>query len=460
MKRKIFLAIFIIILSILVLASCTNNVESIPSVETATWQPNDSYTIELTDEGFVTDKDYIMCIEKEPNKDFIVLNLTDIQLGDGEIDFSAEFVRRADKTIDELVKKVKPDLITVTGDQGYGTKKSILYVGSLLDRYGIPWAPVFGNHDNDEGELKTGQQAYLYENSFKNCLFKSGPDNLSTVESSSVAWGNYIINVVERDQSERKFHVVKSLVFVNSGNNYDYSEDPEYEDMLPVNDRNYAMISPTQIEWYKWAIKNVQPYGSNGEVKSAMFMHIPIYAYNVAFYAAYKSDVDMFDIENYNNDVINNDLLRDYADKSIWNNGYENSTGGRRETIASAPYDDHVFDAILDFDDDDSTDYISTDLIVAGHDHINSFIIEYQGVTMAYGLKTGSGCYWNEDLSGGSVIMIRDNGNSIMYHQFTDIEVATYPWWIYLLIAVGCLLVVSAVVLFILFKKGVIKIHK
>lgn len=460
---KYFAVILCVAFCALPLLSCSPSPKEAGSVKgtTSEWNDTDAYSIQLSDNGFSSNLDYVMCIEKQPNKDFIILNLTDVQLGDGEIDFNAEFVRRADKTIDELVKKVQPDLITVTGDQGYGTEKSILFVGNLIDRYGIPWAPVFGNHDNQEDILTTDQQSYLYETAFKNCLFKSGPNNLATVESGSVAYGNYVVNIVERDQSADKFHVVRSLVFVNSRDGYDYEEDEAYEDQKPINSRGYAMLSEKQIDWYKWAVKGVQQYGVDGQVKSTVFLHIPIYAYNLAFNAAFKTDVDPFDYEEYDKAVKNENALAAYADKSIWNKGYENSVGGRREEICSAPYDDHVLDAIKDFDDDPSTDFFSTDMIVAGHDHVNNFIIEYEGVTMAYGLKTGSGCYYNEDLSGGSVILVSDDGGSLIYHQFTNIKVATFPWWIYFLIGVGCAIVVAtAVVLIVLFKKKILPIRK
>ena len=459
---KAFVLILCFAICCLSLIACSPSSKEVNSVKGTTkpWDAADEYSIQLTGDGFSSGLDYVMCIEKQPNKDFVVLNLTDVQLGDGEIDFNAEFVRRADKTIQELVEKVKPDLITVTGDQGYGTEKSILYVGNLIDRYGIPWAPVFGNHDNQEDLLTTDQQSYLYENAFENCLFKCGPDNLATVESGSIAYGNYVVNVVERDQSDRKFHVVRSLIFINSRDNMDYSEDEKYEEEKKVNDRGYAMLTEKQIDWYKWAVKSVQPYGADGKVKSTIFLHIPIYAYNLAFDAAFKTDVDIFDYDEYTAAVRNTDAFEAYADKSIWNEGYENSVGGRREEICSAPYDDHVFDAVKDFDDDPSTDFISTDLIVAGHDHINNFIIEYEGVTFAYGLKTGSGCYYNEDLSGGSVILVRDSGDSVIYHQFTNIKVATFPWWVYFLICFGCVAVVTAIVLIVLFKLKILPIKK
>jgi len=453
MKNIFYLFIVTIYILSFTLISC--NKDNDKSIIDNYWNSNDNYTIQFINEKFITDKDYIICLEKKIKKrDFTILNLTDIQLFENDIQYNTKYFRTAKKVIEILVKKVKPDLITVTGDQGYGTKKTIVKIGNFIDQYGIPWAPILGNHDNQETELKTKEQAYLYENLFKNCLFKSGPRNLASINSGSIAWGNYIINIVERDDpstsTNNKFHVVKSLIFFNSGDIYDYTNDPKFNNQKPINERNYAMLSSNQINWYKWAVKNVQHYGKDGKVKSALFLHIPIYAYNTAFAAAYKTDVDIFDYQTYAETVKNEDVFDSFVNKTFWNEGYEHSVGGIRETICSPPYDDHVFEAIKNFDDNEKTDYISTDLVIAGHDHINDFIIEYEGVTLAYGLKTGIGSYSNEDLLGGSVILVHDSGKSVMYHQFiNNIEVLTYPWWIYLIIGIVVLVLIIVLVIVI-----------
>lgn len=452
MKNNFYLFIITICILLFNLISC--NKENDKSIIDDNWKSNDNYTIKFTNGKFITNKDYIICIEKKSKtKDFIILNLTDIQLRDIDIQDNTEFFRIAENIIEILVKKVKPDLITVTGDQGYGTKSTIMHVGNFIDQYGIPWAPIFGNHDNQEMELNTEEQAYLYENSFNNCLFKSGPRNLASTYSGSIAWGNYIINIIERDDpssTNNEFHVVKSLIFINSGDIYDYTKDPKFNNQKPINDRNYAMLTSNQIKWYKWAVKDVQHYGKNGKVKSALFLHIPIYAYNTAFAAAYKTDVDIFNYQNYTASVKNEDVFDTFVNKTFWNEGYEHSVGGIREMICSPPYDDHVFEAIKNFDDNENSNYISTDLVIAGHDHTNNFIIEYEGVTLAYGLKTGMASYANEDLIGGSVILVHDSGKSVMYHQFTNnIKVLTYPWRIYLIIGVVvfALIVIFAIVI-------------
>ena len=122
--------------------------KNFPSPKEEIWQASESYRLFIENDVVCSDKDYIVCIEKDPKRDFVMLNLTDIQLRLPEIRFDADCVAIAEKTVRKLVKKVRPDLITVTGDQGFGDKTEILTVGRMIDRFGIPWAPVFGNADN------------------------------------------------------------------------------------------------------------------------------------------------------------------------------------------------------------------------------------------------------------------------------------------------------------------------
>lgn len=75
-----------------------------------------------------------------------MLNLTDIQFGDfhdiGKRTFTEDTIRA-------VIAETEPDLITLTGDQVWTkhSKYSIRHLVSFLDSFGIPWAPVMGNHD-------------------------------------------------------------------------------------------------------------------------------------------------------------------------------------------------------------------------------------------------------------------------------------------------------------------------
>ena len=78
--------------------------------------------------------------------------------------------------IRELVERTNPDLIVITGDMIYGMfdvqGTAQLELNSLMDSFGIPWAPVYGNHDyeSDMGQEWLNEQ---YRNA-KHTLYAKG----------------------------------------------------------------------------------------------------------------------------------------------------------------------------------------------------------------------------------------------------------------------------------------------
>ena len=129
----------------------------------------------------------IRTIEKQPGKDFKILQITDTQLymlpGDN---------KKALELTKELVTEEKPDLVVLTGDN-----VSALFTDWLIDdvidcmeSLGVPWAPVFGNHDGEgKADLKWQGEQFMKA---EHCLYQPGPSNLT-------GEGNYIINVTEVD---------------------------------------------------------------------------------------------------------------------------------------------------------------------------------------------------------------------------------------------------------------------
>lgn len=78
--------------------------------------------------------------------------------------------------IRSLVAETQPDLIFITGDVIYGefddSGRSFIDFCGFMDGLGIPWAPVFGNHDN-ESVRGVAWQCDRFEGA-RHCLFKRG----------------------------------------------------------------------------------------------------------------------------------------------------------------------------------------------------------------------------------------------------------------------------------------------
>jgi beta-galactosidase GanA len=64
----------------------------------------------------------------------------------------------------------------------------------------------------------------------------------------------------------------------------------------------------------------------------------------------------------------------------------------------------------------------STKNIICGHNHVNNWVVKYDGVRFIFGTKTGSGSYWEPEINGGTVFTIDENGVESVRHEYVDIS--------------------------------------
>ena len=307
--------------------------------------------------------DYAVELQKDPDKDFVILNITDVQFTDGKTfteddEFSYAVIRK-------LVNEKKPDLITVTGDNAWGNMAYIRFVKEL-DSLGIPWAPVMGNHDgqNTPSEFWC---AYQMANA-ENCLFKFGPEGMG--------YGNYIINITENGK------IIHTVFMMDT-----HSNGPDTPNGA-INGTGYDGIWANQMYWYKWAVQGIAAKAGK-TVESTLFVHIPLYQYRLAWA-----------------------LQGDDKTGSVKPEFGPESYGVNHEGIYSPDLDNGFFDLMKSLG--------STKSVVCGHEHVNNFSIPYEGIRLTYALKCGSGCYWEPELNGGTLVTINGNGNASVQHVFVD----------------------------------------
>lgn len=317
----------------------------------AEWSATDEFTA-----------DYCAEIEKNPDEDFVILNLADVQLKDDLV-----YEEEGEKTvqmIDDLVRKTEPDLITLTGDNAWGTVAYINLV-KQIDGYGIPWAPIMGNHDGQCCINEFWAAHLLFK--AENCLFEFGPEDMG--------YGNYIINITENG------HIIHTLFMVDTHDGAEFT----LEDGSTIS--GYDHLWNNQIEWYKWAVKGISEIEGH-TVESSVFMHIPVYEYKDAWVAANGSE-ELGELDPM--------LAPD-------------AVGVCGESVCSSPVNNGFFDICKELG--------STKNIFAGHDHANNFQIYYEGIRLNYTLKTGYGAYYTEGLVGGTVISIDSDGSAYAEHIF------------------------------------------
>lgn len=127
-------------------------------------------------------------VQAEEGREFRILQITDTQIIDpGQSRYPERINNMTPLSneqlyadcfhyIKEAVAKTQPDLILMTGDNVYGefddSGESLKKLIDFMEGFQIPWAPVFGNHDNESTKGVTWQCQRFEE--AEHCLFKRG----------------------------------------------------------------------------------------------------------------------------------------------------------------------------------------------------------------------------------------------------------------------------------------------
>lgn len=325
-----------------------------------------SYFISWSETDVFDEDDYIE-LEKTPGEDFVILNLADIQLNDSDI-YGDEGIY-SKELISALIAENSPDLITLSGDNATGTV-SYMEIIEFLDSFGIPWAPVMGNHEGDGLPNEFWAAYKLYE--AENCLFEFGPEDMG--------YGNYIINITENGD------IIHTLFMMDTHDSAEFTLD----DGTVV--EGYDHLWDNQQAWYEWAVKGTEALAGH-PVESTVVMHIPLVEYAEAW--------DMVSIECEDGSTIINPVYASVA------------SGRRGEDCCPSPVNNGFFELCKELG--------STKTILAGHDHKNDFIIKHEGITLAYGVKSGFGSYWQESMIGGTTLNINSAGNVQLTQHYYDL---------------------------------------
>ena len=344
--------------------------------------------------------------EEEPLVDFIVdveggrspriLQLSDPQIIDptqGRRNENADndpdkrlkdMEERCFRYIRQVVNNTKPDLILIAGDIVYGqyddSGEALKELITFIDGFGIPWAPVYGNHDNESNIGVLWQNEQL-ENA-EHCLFKTG---------NVTGNGNYTVGIRQNGKLSRVFFMMDSNGCDNPGKN----------SILHVMPGGKGFMED-QVEWFVkqgTAIKEAHP-----DVNFTFTFHIPFKIFGKAMATATSKDMGLTASGNESfglNPGGGADWDRDYA---IYN----------------------------------KMKSLGTDSILVGHIHSISASVVYDGVRFQFGQKSSTYDSANYRTANGSIVATKDItageplvGGTLMLMDeqtgdFTDFEIVLY----------------------------------
>ena len=185
---------------------------------------------------------------------FKIVQFTDIHWHNGE-----EPDQQSAALIARVAKTESPDLIVLTGDilAGGGCEdaaESLRQVVQTVEACGVPWAAVFGNHDDEGTADRHELMAIMSESPLS--LTQPGPAEIPGV-------GNYVLSL----QSFKENVPAAVLYFIDSGS---YAQ---------TDIGGYDWIRREQIAWYLQESARITA-GAGNPLPALAFFHIPIPEYD------------------------------------------------------------------------------------------------------------------------------------------------------------------------------------
>ncbi|MDP4144742.1 MAG: metallophosphoesterase family protein [Bacillota bacterium] len=185
------------------------------------------------------------------NGTFKIVQFADIQDG-------ADTDARTIALMNKILDYEKPDLVVLTGDNvdyrcksATEVKIAIYNISKPMEKRHIPWAIVFGNHDEDHGQMNEEEMMKLY---------MSYPYNISQMGSKEAdSVGNYNLLIMDNKGNKPIFNIY----MLNSGKN------------APDNIGGEDWIKFNQIQWYRDTSTELKKK-FHKTIPALMFFHIPL----------------------------------------------------------------------------------------------------------------------------------------------------------------------------------------
>lgn len=271
--------------------------------------------------------------------------------------------------IRDTIEMTDPDLIILVGDIVYGefddSGRSLTRLVNYLDSFGIAWAPIFGNHEN-ESKMGVDWQCKTITDA-KHSLFKRG-----SLSGNS----NYTIGLSQGGKLIRVIYMIDS-------NGCSYTDDPSV--------RKQAGFGLDQLQWVRQSARSLGP------IPAFVCYHIPTVEFTQGYVEA--------------------GYIKDMKEQSVFVIGSEqvpavNGDFGAKWAKGLAPL--NVY-GLLDLFKDSHVDGV----FVGHHHQVNTSVL-YEGIRFTHVLKTGTYDSHVPSCLGGTYAKIEKDGSFSLEHKYVD----------------------------------------
>ncbi len=297
--------------------------------------------------------------------------------------------------LDKAYDAFEPDLVVFTGDNILGNhlldkrfgskhfaegieateksmKQALEHILEPVQRRKIPFAMIYGNHD-DMNLLTKDEQMEIYR-SYSYCL--EGNTNYPEVDCDT-----YAVKIYSGEKLVYVLYMLDSAWQDNDGERKCHTE-----------------IKPETVKWFVETNKAIKKENGNKAVPALMFIHIPLPAQKELTEPCSPND---------------SKAVIDFNGKACKLNPCI-AKGVMAEPISDVDTDNGLFDAVLSEG--------NVKAIITGHDHRNCFEGTYKGVKF---LQTGCAsfrCYGTKEARGVRVIDINSDGSfDTQFYNYFDI---------------------------------------
>ena len=318
-------------------------------------------------------------LEFDKNGEFKVMHLCDCQDGHPADQKMLKF-------IDAALKEYQPDIVVLGGDNTTASKETKAdAVKELCDIFvdtETHFTFVFGNHDDEQGVSREELFKMYKLYGGKYCLAYDAVPALSGV-------GTHNLTVKSSDGKRIAYNL-----YMFDSNSYVYDNEGER--------LGYDCVHEDQIEWYKNTAKELKAANGGETVKAMAFQHIIVQEINELMFYEFPFALG--------------EATRNYDGQSYTYLPfvYNIKDGFLLEAPCPGYYNYGQFDAFVE-----TGDVVA---VFSGHDHLNSFTVEKDGVDIVNTPSCTFGSYGDPTTRGIRMLTINESDTSVYKSELLTIS--------------------------------------